>query len=190
MSDKQKEMEQNLEALKGELPDLLNSHHGRYVLMRQGKIVNLYDTSHDARSTGEVFFKDKKFSVVLLTTKTATKKTAKKTSKQKTAKQKAAKKLAATSLKKVPGRADIANVELQWADATDWLGAAKVYRIRPYHKGPDSLPWRCLSARIADCQPGPCRDKDGRVSARGNDYYLADEDCKSAWLSGKGIPDD
>jgi hypothetical protein len=57
-----------------------------------------------------VFFNDKMFSVVLLTT--AATKRARKTAKKKMAKQKAPKKMAILSKKK-PGQADIANVELE-----------------------------------------------------------------------------
>ena len=66
MSDIQKEVDQNFEVFRKELPNLA-SHHGKYALMRHGKIINFYDTLQDAYSTGAAIYDDKIFSVQLVT---------------------------------------------------------------------------------------------------------------------------
>jgi hypothetical protein len=67
MSDLQAEIDRNFEAFQEELPKL-SAYHGKYALLRHGKIVTFYDTIGDAVSTGKAMYDDKLFSVQLVTT--------------------------------------------------------------------------------------------------------------------------
>ena len=62
-SDRQKEIDQNLESFMKELPQLLPAHNGKYALLRHRKIVAYYDTVSDAVSVGNQSYPDKLFSV-------------------------------------------------------------------------------------------------------------------------------
>lgn len=61
--DKQSEIDRNLVFFKKKLPDLLNHHRGRYVLLRDKEIVGIYDTVRDAQMTGQKFYDDELFSI-------------------------------------------------------------------------------------------------------------------------------
>lgn len=63
MTDLDTEIEKNLEVFNEKLPSLLESHRGRYVLLRHQEIVGIYDTMRDARLTGRRFFEDGIFSI-------------------------------------------------------------------------------------------------------------------------------
>jgi hypothetical protein len=62
-SDRQKEIDQNLEFFLKELPQILPAHNGKCALLRRQKIVGYYDTVSDAVSAGNQSYPDKLFSV-------------------------------------------------------------------------------------------------------------------------------
>jgi len=54
----------NYAAFQKELPSLLKSHAGKFALMRDGKIVEFFDTARDAYVTGlRIFPEDRLFSL-------------------------------------------------------------------------------------------------------------------------------
>jgi hypothetical protein len=63
MTDRQREIESNLQFFVGELPKLLATHRGKFALLRHGKIEGFYDTVSDAVGTGNKLFQDRIFSV-------------------------------------------------------------------------------------------------------------------------------
>jgi hypothetical protein len=64
----QAEVDANFEAFQRELPRL-TAHQGKFALMRNGHIVNFYDTLGDAVSTGNAIYTDRIFSVQRVTDK-------------------------------------------------------------------------------------------------------------------------
>ena len=64
----QQEVDQNYEAFKKKLPDLLKSEAGRFALMHNQKVVACFDTSRDALQAGRKLFEGKPFSVQEITT--------------------------------------------------------------------------------------------------------------------------
>ena len=67
MSDNQyltdKELDHNYDAFKEALPELLVKHPGRYVIVRDAKVLDAYDTVRDAHLAGWRQFNDDRFSV-------------------------------------------------------------------------------------------------------------------------------
>lgn len=58
------EVERNYKVFEEKLPSLLASHRGKFALMRDGEIVEFFDTARDAYVTGlKLFEKDRLFSV-------------------------------------------------------------------------------------------------------------------------------
>ena len=58
------QVEGNYRAFAERLPSLLASHQGKFALMRDGEIVEFFDTARDAYVTGQKLFKvDQIFSV-------------------------------------------------------------------------------------------------------------------------------
>ena len=53
----------NYEALKVQLPELMKTHAGKFALMRDGKVVEFFDTARDAMLHGTRTFADGLFSV-------------------------------------------------------------------------------------------------------------------------------
>jgi hypothetical protein len=51
------EVEQNYAAFMKELPSLLPTQRGKFALMRQGKIVEFFDTARDAHVAGRELYK-------------------------------------------------------------------------------------------------------------------------------------
>jgi len=64
---KQQEIDDNFEFFRQKLPDLLKDHRNRYVLLRDKKIVGIYDTVRDAQTTAENFYKDGLYSIQQVT---------------------------------------------------------------------------------------------------------------------------
>lgn len=62
-NDKNKTIKENYEYFKSQLPDLLERDAGKYALLRDKKIIGIYDTVRDAQMTGEKFYDDNLFSV-------------------------------------------------------------------------------------------------------------------------------
>ncbi len=61
---KEQEIEKNFAHFQSTImPTLVESHRGRYVLLRHQKIVGIYDTARDAQMTGEKFYEDDLFSI-------------------------------------------------------------------------------------------------------------------------------
>jgi hypothetical protein len=57
------QIESNYEAFQKELPNLIQTHRGKFALMHDGKIVEFFDTARDAFVAGQKLFEDKLFSV-------------------------------------------------------------------------------------------------------------------------------
>lgn len=58
------QIENNYQAFQSELPSLLASQRGKFALMRDGKIVEFFDTARDAYLAGlKIFASDRLFSV-------------------------------------------------------------------------------------------------------------------------------
>ena len=62
-----KQIEMNYEAFEEELPGLLSAHRGKFALMRNGEIVEFFDTARDAWVTGQKLFDNRMFSVQQVT---------------------------------------------------------------------------------------------------------------------------
>lgn len=65
--EKQKAIDRNYEAFKGLLPGLLETHPGKFVVMRDGKVIETFDTVRDAMVFGTKKFDDGLFSVQEIT---------------------------------------------------------------------------------------------------------------------------
>ena len=53
----------NFEAFQSQLPKLIELHRGQFALLRDGQIVQIYDTPRDAFLVGRQTYADGKFSV-------------------------------------------------------------------------------------------------------------------------------
>ncbi len=62
MSEYQTQVEQNFLKFKELLPGLKDSY-GKFALMRNGELTQIYDTFEDALKTAHVFYKDGLFSI-------------------------------------------------------------------------------------------------------------------------------
>ncbi len=65
MSDPIREqVESNYREFQAQLPSLLSSHRGKFALMRDGQIIEFFDTARDAYVAGQkIFSNDRLFSV-------------------------------------------------------------------------------------------------------------------------------
>mgnify|MGYP006428483819 CR=1 FL=1 len=61
------ELDKNYAALQEKLPDLIDEYRGKFALMRDGEIVDFYDTARDAQTTGQKLYEDGIFSVQEIT---------------------------------------------------------------------------------------------------------------------------
>lgn len=52
------QVERNYRAFAEKLPSLATSHNGKFALMRDGQIVEFFDTARDAYVAGQKLFKD------------------------------------------------------------------------------------------------------------------------------------
>jgi len=52
------QIESNYTAFQSQLPSLLTSHQGKFALMRDGQIVEFFDTARDAYIAGQKVFED------------------------------------------------------------------------------------------------------------------------------------
>ena len=57
------QIDKNYEAFKQELPNLLAIHRGKFALMRDEAIIEVFDTARDAFVAGQKLFADNLFSV-------------------------------------------------------------------------------------------------------------------------------
>ena len=60
-------IEKNFAFFQSKLPELMRDHGNRYALLRDEKIIALYDTSRDADLTGAMLFKDDLYSIQKVT---------------------------------------------------------------------------------------------------------------------------
>jgi hypothetical protein len=58
MSDHQIQVDQNYDAFMKRLPELLRTHAGKFALMRDGEIVEFFDTARDAFVAGQNLYKE------------------------------------------------------------------------------------------------------------------------------------
>lgn len=56
-------VERNYKAFQAKLSSLLASHRGKFALMREGEIVEFFDTARDAYVTGKRLYSDALFSI-------------------------------------------------------------------------------------------------------------------------------
>lgn len=64
MSELQAQINQNYEAFVAQLPELVKLHRGKFALMRDGQIIEFFDTVRDAHVAGrKLFAEDHLFSV-------------------------------------------------------------------------------------------------------------------------------
>lgn len=66
-SEKQNAVDRNYEAFKGLLPDMLKEHPGKFVVMRDGEVIETFDTVRDAVVFGTKTYDDGLFSVQEIT---------------------------------------------------------------------------------------------------------------------------
>jgi len=64
---KQQAVDKNYTAFKKLLPSILPKHANKYALMRDGEIVEFFDTARDALITGNKLYEDDLFSVQRVT---------------------------------------------------------------------------------------------------------------------------
>ena len=62
-AERAEEIRRNFEAFKKKLPELLESHAGKFALLRHGEIVQFFDSARDALIFGHEKFDDSLFSV-------------------------------------------------------------------------------------------------------------------------------
>lgn len=67
MTDRQSEIDQNLDYFLSQLPKLLPQYRGKFAVLRHQKIVGYYDTISDAMSAGNSQYPDRIFSVQQVT---------------------------------------------------------------------------------------------------------------------------
>ena len=67
--EQQREVDQNFEAFKALLPELLKTDANRYALMHNRKVIACFDTSRDAMQAGRKLLPEKNFSVQHVTDK-------------------------------------------------------------------------------------------------------------------------
>ena len=63
----QREIDENLDFFQKKLPDLLKDQRNRYVLLRNQKIVGIYDTIRDAKTAADTIFSDQIYSIQQVT---------------------------------------------------------------------------------------------------------------------------
>ncbi len=68
--DNQTEVDRNFVAFKAMLPDLLKDHAGKYVLLRDTKLIEKFDTAGDALIYAQAQFPDGLFSIQEVTGRT------------------------------------------------------------------------------------------------------------------------
>ena len=68
MEKQQREVDNNYAAMEEMFSELVdNGHRGRYALMKDGKVVEVFDTSRDAVTVGNMLFSDRVFSAQKIT---------------------------------------------------------------------------------------------------------------------------
>ena len=68
--DIQSEVDRNFEAFRAMLPDLLKDHAGKYVLLRDTKLIQKFDTAGDALIYAQAQFSDGIYSIQEVTGRT------------------------------------------------------------------------------------------------------------------------
>jgi hypothetical protein len=64
MSDLIREqVETNYKAFQEKLPSIRESHRGKFALMKDGEIIEFFDTARDAYAAGQKIFEDRIFSI-------------------------------------------------------------------------------------------------------------------------------
>ena len=69
--DIQAEVDQNFKAFEAMLPDLMKDHAGKYVLLRDTKLIEKFDTAGDALIYAQAQFPDGLYSIQEVTGRTA-----------------------------------------------------------------------------------------------------------------------
>ncbi len=64
MTPQKKQVEINFQAFEKKLPELLPAYRGKFALMRDGEIIDFFDTASDAYIAGKkIYEKDQLFSI-------------------------------------------------------------------------------------------------------------------------------
>lgn len=63
LEEVQKEIDRNYETFSKELPNIFNSYNNKYVLLKNAKIIDYFDTMDDAIKYAEYRFEDKLYSI-------------------------------------------------------------------------------------------------------------------------------
>lgn len=66
-SNREKEVEGNLQAFLAQLPNIPLEQRGKFALLHHGKIVGYYDSPADAAAAGSLKYNDKIFSIQQVT---------------------------------------------------------------------------------------------------------------------------
>ena len=67
-NEQQKQVELNYKAFCKKLPEIIDLHQDKFALMKDGEIIEYFDTFEDAYNAGLLHYEDKIFSVQEVTT--------------------------------------------------------------------------------------------------------------------------
>jgi hypothetical protein len=59
----QEQIDRNYDAFTAQLPELIKTHRGKFALMRDGQIVDFFDTARDADTAARKLYPDHVYSV-------------------------------------------------------------------------------------------------------------------------------
>lgn len=68
MADQRTEVDQNYEAFREMVPDLMKSSPGKWALLHQRQLIGVFDTSGEAVAAGEMMYPEGRFSIQEITT--------------------------------------------------------------------------------------------------------------------------
>ncbi len=63
VSEQEKQVTENFKAFEAKLNDLIDQHEGRWALLRDGSVIEIFDTARDAHIAAWKIFDDERFSV-------------------------------------------------------------------------------------------------------------------------------
>lgn len=65
--DRQRVVDENFRAFRERLPEIINTHAGKFALLREGEIVEYFDTARDAAIYAQKAYPDDLFSIQQVT---------------------------------------------------------------------------------------------------------------------------
>lgn len=63
VSEQEKQVTENYKAFEAKLDELIDQHEGKWALLRDGSVVEVFDTARDAHTAAWKIFDDERFSV-------------------------------------------------------------------------------------------------------------------------------